>query len=142
VQNNRVGVGPIGLGKAQAVAEVTVSVRVISTETAQIFLADQVNNKEKHSLGAGRQSQGQRWGWRHDRGSSAAMAANAALQGAADDIGGKIISRASALPARKGVHHHHDCEARDAALVFGQRFIGREQSSARPTAGFLTAPGG
>src|SRR5207302_1378446 len=34
VQNNRVGVGPIGLGKAQAVAEVTVSVRVISTETA------------------------------------------------------------------------------------------------------------
>ncbi len=102
VQNNRVGLGPIGLGKAQAVAEVTMSVRVISTQTAQIFMAEQVNNKQKHELGKGARV-GNSGG---DGGSlsqhPAAMAANLAVQAAADDIASKILAKAENLPARTG----------------------------------------
>lgn len=102
VQNNRVGVGPIGLGKSQAVAEITVSVRVISTESARIFMAEQVNNKQTHSLGKG----GKVGNSGGDGGTvtahPGAMAANLALQGAADDIAAKIISKAPTLPVRTG----------------------------------------
>lgn len=102
IQNNRVGVGPIGLGKAQSVAEITVSVRVISTESARIFMAEQVNNKQTHSLGKG----GKVGNSGGDGGTLSAhpgaMAANLALQGAADDIASKIIGKAATLPARTG----------------------------------------
>jgi hypothetical protein len=84
------------------VAEVTVSVRVISTQTAQIFMAEQVNNKQTHSLGKG----GKVGNNGSDNGSISAhpgaMAANLAVQGAADDIASKIIARADALPSRSG----------------------------------------
>src|SRR6266496_5003577 len=83
VQNNRVGLGPVGVGKVESVAAVTVSVRVISTETGKIFLAEQVNNKQTHSLGKGGRV-GNKGGGEggtlnpHPE----AMAANSALQGA------------------------------------------------------------
>ena len=103
ITNNRIGVGPIGVGKAQSVAEVTVSVRVISTQTAQIFMAEQVNNKQTHSLGKGGKV-GNSGG--SDNGSISAhpgaMAANLAVQGAADDIAAKIIAKADSLPTRTG----------------------------------------
>jgi curli biogenesis system outer membrane secretion channel CsgG len=102
VQNNRVGVGPIGLGKVQSVAEVTISVRVISTQTGQIFMAEQVNNKQTHSLGKG----GKVGNSGTDGGAMSlhpgAMAANQAIQGAADDIASKIIAKADTLPTRTG----------------------------------------
>src|SRR6185295_10044933 len=102
VQNNRIGIGPVGLGKMQAVAEITVSVRVISTETGQIFMAEQVNNKQTHSLGKG----GKVGNSGGDGGAISAhpgaMAANLAVQGAADDIASKIIAKAENLPARSG----------------------------------------
>ena len=102
VQNNRVGVGPVGLGKVQSVAEVTLSVRVISTESAQIFMAEQVNNKQTHSLGKGGRV-GKNGG---DGGTVAvhpwAMAVTEAVQGAADDIAAKIIAKADSLPVRTG----------------------------------------
>jgi curli biogenesis system outer membrane secretion channel CsgG len=102
LQNNRVGVGPVGFGKVQSVAEVTISIRVISTQTAQIFLAEQVNNKQKHNLG-----QGAKVGKSGSDGGSAslhpgAMAVNLAIQGAADEIAAKILARADALPSRTG----------------------------------------
>ena len=101
VQNNRVGVGPVGLGKVEAVAEVTISIRVISTQTAQIFLADQVNNKQKHTLGKGARV-GRSGGG--DGGSISlhpeAMAANLAIQGAADTLAAEILAKADALPTR------------------------------------------
>lgn len=106
VQNNRVGIGPIGLGKSQSVAEVTVSVRVISTETAKIFMAEQVNNKQTHTLGKG----GKVGNSGGDGGSitmhPGAVAANQALQGAADDIAAKVIARASDLPSRSSAPSH------------------------------------
>ncbi|SPF43948.1 putative Curli production assembly/transport component CsgG [Candidatus Sulfopaludibacter sp. SbA4] len=102
VQNNRVGVGAIGLGKVQSVAAVTVSVRVISTETGQIFLADQVNNQQKHSLGSGAKVKGNGGEGGTITMHPAAMAANLAVQGAADDIAKEMISKAAALPSRRG----------------------------------------
>jgi len=102
VQNNRVGVGAIGLGKVQSVAAVTGSVRVISTETAQIFLADQVNNQQKHNLGSGAKVKGNGGEGGTITMHPAAMAANLAVQGAADDIAKEIIAKAAALPSRRG----------------------------------------
>jgi len=114
VQNNRVGIGPIGLGKSQSVAEVTVSVRVISTETAKIFMAEQVNNKQTHSLGKG----GKVGNSGGDGGSitmhPGAVSANQALQGAADDIAAKIIARASDLPSRSGASSHSTAKSEPA----------------------------
>jgi curli biogenesis system outer membrane secretion channel CsgG len=102
VQNNRVGIGKVGLGKVQGVAEVTVSVRVISTQTAQIFWADQVNNKGTHNLG-----QGAKVGNNGGEGGTMsqhpeAMAANLAIQGAADQIAKEMNDKADALPTRAG----------------------------------------
>lgn len=102
VQNNRVGVGPIGLGKVQSVAEVTISVRVISTQTAQIFLADQINNKQTHKLGQGAKVGNNGGGGGTVSMHPGAMAANLAIQGAADEIAAKIIAKADALPTRGG----------------------------------------
>ncbi len=103
VQNNRVGVGPLGVGKVEAVAEVTVSVRVISTETGKIFLAEQVNNKQTHNLGKGGRLGNKVGG---DGGTvnahPEAMAANSAIQGAADEIAAKIVAKADQLPLRTG----------------------------------------
>jgi len=103
VQNNRVGVGPVGLGKVEAVAEVTISMRVISTQTAQIFLAEQVNNKQKHTLGKGAKV-GKSGGG--DGGSVTmhpeALAASLAIQGASDDLASKMLAKADSLPSRSG----------------------------------------
>ncbi len=103
VQNNRVGVGPVGVGKVEAVAEVTVSVRMISTQTAQIFMADQVNKKEKHTLAKGAKI-GKSGGG--DGGSTSmhpeAMAASLAIQGAADMLAAEMLAKSDALPARVG----------------------------------------
>jgi curli biogenesis system outer membrane secretion channel CsgG len=103
VQNNRVGLGPVGVGKIQSVAEVTVSVRVISTQTAQIFMADQVNNKQTHSLGQGAKV-GKSGGG--DSGTLSqhpqAVAVNLAIQGAADTIAKGMLDKADALPTRTG----------------------------------------
>src|SRR5439155_644779 len=71
--------------------------------TARIFLAEQVNNKQTHSLGKGGKVGNVGGGEggtinQHPE----AMAANIALQSAADDIAAKIIGKAAQLPARSG----------------------------------------
>jgi hypothetical protein len=65
-------------------------------------MAEQVNNKQKHDLGSGAKV-GNNGG---DGGAISmhpgAMAANLAVQGAADDIAARIVAKADALPARTG----------------------------------------
>jgi hypothetical protein len=65
-------------------------------------MADQVNNKQKHSLG-----KGARVGKNGGDGSSigehpGAIAATLAVQGAADTIAAEIVAKADALPSRTG----------------------------------------
>ncbi len=102
VQNNRMGVGRVGIGKVQAVAEVTVSMRVISTETGRIFMAETTNAKRSRSLG----NTGSVGGKGGADSTSAnrfpgAQSATLALQTAADDLAAKIVEKASTLPTRK-----------------------------------------
>ena len=102
VQNNRMGVGRVGIGKVQAVAEVTVSMRVISTETGRIFMAETTNAKRSRSLGNTGGVAGKGGG---DSTSTnrypGAQSATLALQTAADDLAAKIVEKASTLPSRK-----------------------------------------
>ena len=102
VQNNRMGVGRVGIGKVQAVAEVTVSMRVISTETGRIFLAETTNAKRSRSLGntGGVAGKGGSDSTSTNR-FPGAQSATLALQTAADDLAEKIIEKAAALPTRK-----------------------------------------
>jgi curli biogenesis system outer membrane secretion channel CsgG len=103
VENNRVGVGPVGLGKVEAVAEATVSMRVISTQTAQIFIADQINKREKQTLAKGAKV-GKSGGG--DGGSVSAhpeaLAVSSAIQLAADTLAAEMLDKADALPTRTG----------------------------------------
>lgn len=100
VKNNRVGVGPVGVGKVESVADVTVSVRVISTETGRIFIADQINSHQTSELGKG----GQYKNNGGVNGSTSAhpgeISAEHALQAAGDEIGAKILAKAADLPSR------------------------------------------
>jgi len=102
LKNNRVGLGPIGLGKVESVADVTVSVRVISTETGRIFIADQVNNQQAYSLGRGGKVGRNGTEGESQNAHPAAVPADRALQAAADDIAAKIIAKADELPVRSG----------------------------------------
>lgn len=102
VQNNRMGVGRVGIGKVQAVAEVTVSMRVISTETGRIFMAETTNAKRSRSLGNTGSVAGK--GGADSTSSNrfpGAQSVTLALQTAADDLAEKIVEKASALPTRK-----------------------------------------
>jgi hypothetical protein len=102
IKNNRVGIGAVGLGKVESVADVTVSVRVTSTETARIFIADQINKHETYSLGKGASYKNNGSVDGSTTKHPGAVPADHALQAAGDDIAGKIISRAGDLPARAG----------------------------------------
>jgi len=102
VKNNRVGIGAVGVGSASAVADVTVSVRVISTETGRILIADQINKHESYSLGKGGQYKGNGGVDGGTNPHPGAIPAEKALQAAGDEIASKIISKANDLPSRGG----------------------------------------
>ncbi len=102
VQNNRMGVGRVGIGKVQAIAEVTVSMRVISTETGRIFLAETTNAKRSRSLGNTGSVAGK--GGTDSTSTNrfpGAQSVTLALQKAADELAEKIIEKAASLPTRK-----------------------------------------
>jgi curli biogenesis system outer membrane secretion channel CsgG len=103
VNNNKIGVGLAAGGKKEAEADVSVTIRVLSTQTSQIFLADTANKKEKHSLGTG--------GGYGAKGGSGAVAdaqypaaypLTLALQHAADELADKIIAKSASLPPLHG----------------------------------------
>ena len=103
VNNNKLGLGLASGGKKEAEADVSVTIRVLSTQTSQIFLADTANKKEKHSLGAG--------GGYGSKGSSdnaadaqhpGAYPLTLALQHAADELTDKIIAKSASLPTLHG----------------------------------------
>jgi curli biogenesis system outer membrane secretion channel CsgG len=101
VNDHKIGIGLAVGGKREAEADVSVTIRVLSTQTSQIFLADTADKKEKHSLGAGGG-----YGTKANSGSGAeaqypgAYPLTLALQHAADDLADKIIARAAALQPR------------------------------------------
>ncbi len=99
VNNNKVGIALASGGKKEAEADVSVTIRVLSTHTSRIFLADTANVKEKHSLGTG--------GGYGLKGSSdsttdaqhpGAYPVTLALQHAADQLADKIIAKSASLP--------------------------------------------
>jgi len=100
VNNNKIGIGPLGGGKKDAEADVSVTIRVLSTKTSQIFLADTANAKEKHSLGTGGAYGNKGGSGVADAQYPGAYPLTLALQHAADELADKIIAKAPALPAR------------------------------------------
>ena len=104
MKNNRLGIGRLGVGGAESTAQATVSMRVISTETGQVLIAESIDAKGSHSLGKGATFLGKGGGEQGvDRDAHPeALAATAALEKAADELAGKIIDRAASLPARNG----------------------------------------
>lgn len=104
MKNNRMGIGKLGLGGAGTTAQATVSMRVISTESARVLIAESVNTKGSHSLGKGGSFAG-KGGTSDNTVSEAhpeAPAATEALQKAADELAQKIISKSASLPTRGG----------------------------------------
>jgi curli biogenesis system outer membrane secretion channel CsgG len=102
IKNNRIGIGSVGVGKVDSVADVTVSVRVISTETGRIFIADQINNHQSYDLGKGGTYKGNGGAGGSVTPHPGAIPAEHALQAAGDKIAGTIISKAGQLPTRSG----------------------------------------
>jgi len=104
VKNNRMGFGKLGIGGMESTAEATVSMRVISTESARVFIAESVQTKGSHTLSKGASYAGKAG---TDQGTTSdahpeALAATAALQKAADELAAKIVSKADSLPTRGG----------------------------------------
>ncbi len=102
VNNNKFSLLHVGIGKAEAQAEVNVSVRVISTESGRIFLADTADTTSKQGRGMGTSFA--------DKGSSSndsdsshprATAVTMAVNQAAGELAAKIIERASSMPSRQ-----------------------------------------
>ena len=102
VNNNKFSVLHMGIGKAQAQAEVNVSVRVISTQTARIFLADTVDATSKQDRGMGT-SFADKGGSSSDSDSAhpRAVAVTMAVNQAAGQLAAKIVERASQMPTRQ-----------------------------------------
>jgi len=102
VNKSKFGVLHMDIGKAQAQAEVNVSVRVISTRTGQIFLADTVDATSKQDRGTGTNFQ--------DKGGSSsdsdsahprAVAVTQAVNQAAGQLAARIVARADQMPTRQ-----------------------------------------
>jgi curli biogenesis system outer membrane secretion channel CsgG len=100
VQNGGFKLGGYGLQRQDGVATVTANVRVISTETAKIMMAEAVKKDEKKSLGQSTVVAG---------GSSSSSAQGAhpeseiaeqALQAAGEELAVRIAAKAAAMPAR------------------------------------------
>ena len=98
VNNSKVGIGLASGGKKEAEADVSVTIRVLSTHTSRIFLADTANTKEKHSLGTGGGYGANGSGSAADAQHPGAFPVTLALQHAADELADKIIARSASLP--------------------------------------------
>ncbi len=102
VNNNKFSLLHVGIGKTEAQAEVNVSVRVISTETARIYLADTADATSKQGRGIGT-SFADKGGSSNDSDSThpRAAAVTMAVNQAAGELAAKIIEKASAMPSRQ-----------------------------------------
>jgi curli biogenesis system outer membrane secretion channel CsgG len=105
IKDNRIGIGPVGYGKSEAVAEVTASTRVISTETGRIVYSETETKRATYKLGqnygkTGRGATSTQSGSRTN--SPVQMAAARAIDEAGDELGSKILERIKDVPARAG----------------------------------------
>ena len=91
----------VGLGSTVFSAEVTVSVRVISTETARIFLSETSTKVEKRSSGTSIRSNTSGSSSKIDSSHPGAGPTIAALQAAADELANRIVAKGSELPSRQ-----------------------------------------
>ncbi len=124
VNKSVVGVGLASGGKRDAEADVSVTILVMSTHTARIFLAGTANEKEKHSLGTGGG-----YGAKNGSGSTAdaqhpgAYPLTLALQRAADELADKIIAKSASLPTL------YDVSARSTLATTGGKALSRVSAS-------------
>jgi curli biogenesis system outer membrane secretion channel CsgG len=102
VQNGRLGIGVVGMARSEAVVEAQASVRVVSTETGRILVAETTDKKQKHSLGSGATVKGQGSGQGASTAHPLAQAGTAALKSVGDDLAEKIIGQASSITGRPG----------------------------------------
>jgi curli biogenesis system outer membrane secretion channel CsgG len=100
VQNGRLGIGVVGVARSEAVVEAQVSVRVVSTESGRILVAETADKKQKHNLGNGMAVKGQGSGQGSATSHPLAQAGTAALKSVGDDLAEKIIDQASSITGR------------------------------------------
>jgi curli biogenesis system outer membrane secretion channel CsgG len=102
VNNNKFSVLHVGIGKAEAQAQVNVSARVIGTETGRIFLSDTVDATSKQGRGIGA-SFADKGGSSSDSDSAhpRANAVTMAVNHAASELAARIVEKASSMPSRQ-----------------------------------------
>ncbi len=138
VNNNKLSLLHVGIGKTEAQAEVNVSVRVISTETARIYLADTADATSKQGRGIGT-SFADKGGSSNDSDSNhpRAAAVTMAVNQAAGELAAKIIEKASAMPSRQAKTQQVMASKADNAPSIGSN---TPASAAAPHATALAAP--